>query len=552
MKRLIFLQLLLLLPFTLFAQLSPGDLHKVHKNLEGLENCTKCHSSGKRLSADKCLQCHTLLKERIEKKKGFHATVDAKHCEKCHVEHQGRTAELIYWKDGKDKFDHYKTGFDLEGAHQKLKCEQCHQPKNIKDKERLKKQKKDLKRTFLGLDQKCLSCHVDEHRGQFKGKNCIECHHLTSWKPAAKFDHQKTPFPLTGKHKKVKCEKCHKVVKNKPIGKDKTFLQFKLTKFQKCTDCHTDVHRGKLGKNCQKCHTTQGWARYSKKKFNHDLTSFPLKGRHRNVKCKECHKTKGTFKIARYQQCQDCHVDYHLGQFKDSKSKGKCETCHSEQGFSPSNFTLHDHENTRYPLKGAHKAVPCILCHKKVRFSKGETLQFRFKNLKCQTCHQDEHKGRVKAFLQKKSKLTGFDGCAHCHTVQSWEEVTFDHSLTKFALEGKHQDVDCKKCHKPDAGGVIQFSGLSKQCQGCHDDAHMGQFADRNGKVQCERCHAPKSWLAEKFDHNRDARFKLNGAHQKVACQQCHKKENIRGEMVVRFKPLKTSCKFCHGTEKNG
>ena len=40
----------------LSAQLSPGDLANAHKNLEGLENCTKCHEIGKKVLPEKCLK----------------------------------------------------------------------------------------------------------------------------------------------------------------------------------------------------------------------------------------------------------------------------------------------------------------------------------------------------------------------------------------------------------------------------------------------------------------------------------------------------------------
>jgi hypothetical protein len=60
------------------------------------------------------------------------------------------------------------------------------------------------------------------------------------------FDHGKTRFPLTGKHKTVACESCHKTtLKDTP---------------RRCIDCHRkdDVHRGRRP-NCEKCHVTTDW-----------------------------------------------------------------------------------------------------------------------------------------------------------------------------------------------------------------------------------------------------------------------------------------------------
>ena len=92
--------LLLLSGFQLaFAQLSPGDLSQAHSHLEGLSNCTKCHEIGKKVVATKCLSCHSILKERIDNKKGLHANVGYEDCFDCHSEHHGRKYQLIYWQD---------------------------------------------------------------------------------------------------------------------------------------------------------------------------------------------------------------------------------------------------------------------------------------------------------------------------------------------------------------------------------------------------------------------------------------------------------------------
>lgn len=534
---------------SLFAQLSPGKLHQVHKDLEGVENCTKCHVSGKKLTPGRCLDCHKLLKARIDKGEGLHANKDFKECQKCHIEHQGRKSQLIYWKEGRDNFNHEKTGFKLEGAHAKLKCEKCHNENNIVNKEKLKKQKKDLNHTFLGLDQRCLSCHIDEHRGQL-AENCTNCHNLEAWKPAPRFDHAKTKFILTGKHQKVECQKCHVVKTDKVIGEDKSYLNFKIQKFNRCLDCHKDQHQGRFGKKCEKCHTTRGWKDYNQRQFNHDLTPFPLKGRHKTVECAKCHKNPANWRIARYQQCIDCHENYHIGQFKDAQKARKCETCHTVEGFSPAKFTMEDHEKTDYPLKGAHKAVPCILCHKKVKRKNNTfTQQFKFSSTRCAACHKDPHGGQVDRYKKMKSQQKKMDGCEHCHSVEGWNLITFAHSLTKFNLEGRHQEVACQACHKPDKRTVVRFSGIAQQCENCHEDKHHGQFKADNGQTDCNRCHSPSGWKAEKFNHDRDARFKLTGAHQKVACKSCHPVEGQGKQKFVRYKPLAFSCQACHGNK---
>ncbi len=536
---------LLILAVNGMAQLSPGPLHKTHQKLEGLENCTQCHERGNQLSTERCLNCHQLLKERIEQGKGLHARPEFNKCQTCHVEHHGRDFDLIFWKNGQEAFDHQKTGYPLKGAHAKLKCQDCHNRQNITNPEQLLKQGKNLDKTFLGLNTKCLSCHLDEHRGQLETQ-CTKCHNFQAWKPAPGFNHDQTAFPLTGKHQKVKCEQCHAIQTDVPIGNDATYLRFKVERFKVCTDCHSDFHKGKLGTNCQSCHTTAGWKQYNKQAFNHDLTAFPLKGQHRFVPCEQCHRPGVNRKILKFQNCVDCHSDYHQGQL----SSNQCDWCHTVQGWLPTTFSLEAHQKTDYPLRGAHLAVPCNLCHQKETINGTiKTTRFKFTSVRCAACHSDPHDGQVEKYKKLISRLTNKDGCEHCHNVKSWNQVAFDHALTPFNLDGQHQNVRCLQCHKPNQQNVIQFVGLANQCASCHQDIHRGQFKQQDGRTDCAQCHTTLSWKAEKFDHNRNARFKLTGAHQKVACSGCHFVEQQGTESFVRYKPIAFSCKACHGTQ---
>ena len=188
-----------------YAQVSPGDLAKSHAHLEGISNCTQCHSVGKEVTREKCLACHKEIKAEIDAHKGFHSSkeVGMKNCAVCHSDHHGRNFDMI--RLDKKKFNHNLTGFALKGEHAKQECAACHTPERIKDPV-LKKRKG----TFLGLSQNCLSCHDDYHQGHLS-KNCTECHNFTSWKNATGFDHNKTRFPLLGKHRTVKCIDCHKM-----------------------------------------------------------------------------------------------------------------------------------------------------------------------------------------------------------------------------------------------------------------------------------------------------------------------------------------------------
>jgi hypothetical protein len=83
----------------------------------------------------------------------------------------------------------------------------------------------------------------------------------------------------------------------------------------------------------------------------------------------------------------DCHADNHRGQFKAGYSKGECQSCHDNNGFAPAHYTVADHARSRFPLLGAHLAVPCTQCHVVLRDSKGEYREYRMDDISCARCH---------------------------------------------------------------------------------------------------------------------------------------------------------------------
>ena len=548
MNKILVFGILVLSITSVSAQLSPGDLALPHEHLEGLENCTKCHEIGEKLSKYKCLACHTLLRERLEAGQGLHARAEYNECIDCHSDHQGKKFNLIWWKEGQQNFDHSKTGYSLQGKHQNQDCKKCHNSDNITDKQKYTSQGKNLDTTFLGLTKDCLSCHQDEHRGQLDTQ-CLKCHDYNAWKPVPHFDHNQTKFSLSGRHRSVDCVNCHKKINDRSNDRDQEYLKFSGLAFSNCNSCHRDPHSGRLGFSCKNCHSESGWRSVNNQDFNHDRTRFPLLGKHKDLSCKQCHRPNQSLTSMASKSCQNCHDDYHQGQFYHRQSKGACDECHTEEGFLPANFSVKQHNTTNYPLQGAHLAVPCNFCHTK---NVNNTIQFRFSSTACQICHRDPHNRQAEKFLSEKIAPEGKNSCQYCHTVESWASIEFDHNQTNFRLEGKHQSITCVSCHlrdDSDTSMIIRLKLNKNLCQDCHQDIHMGQFYSQNNKnvVLCDKCHTAQNWIASLFNHNRDSQFKLEGAHKKLDCSQCHKAIEKNGIVFVRFKPLSSSCSACHG-----
>jgi len=508
----------------LFSQISPGELTQGHAHLEGMAKCTQCHTLGAKVSNSKCLACHTEIRERIDQQKGYHASaaVKGKECVSCHNDHHGRAFQIVRFDPA--KFQHELTGYKLEGAHSRQNCIACHTSKYISN-----QKLKAKSQTYLGLNTKCLTCHTDYHQKTLS-ENCSNCHGPESFKPALKFSHARTKFPLVGKHQQVDCSKCHKT---ETRGGNK-FQHFSGVQFTNCTNCHIDVHQNKFGQNCKQCHSEFSFhnIQYTKN-FDHSKTGFNLVGKHTGVTCVSCHKTNFTDPL-KHNNCNDCHADYHKGQFAQSGKSPDCSKCHTVQGFTPSGFTIEQHNQGSFELKGAHMAVACNECHKKQ-----EGWRFRNIGKRCVDCHKDIHKTTMSP------KYYPEENCLNCHTENSWSSINFDHSKTDFQLTGIHSKTNCRACHyKKDNLGQVQqmFSGLPKTCISCHSDHHNKQF-ERNGITDCSECHGTENWKASRFDHDRTA-FKLEGAHQNVACAECHKPGT--GEKFVQYKIKNFKCETCH------
>jgi hypothetical protein len=508
------------------AQISPGALSEPHAHLEGISNCTKCHILREKVSNEKCLDCHQAIKARISGNRGYHSSpeVKGKDCASCHSDHHGVKFQMIRFDTA--QFNHSLTGYNLQGSHSEINCKSCHKRDFITDpgiKERAD--------TYMGLDQQCLTCHADYHQGALS-TDCAGCHDFNKFKPAQKFDHNRARFKLVGSHAEVDCAKCHKI----SVQNGKEIQQFKGLSFGKCTDCHRDIHANKFGQNCTQCHTMISFHQIKgMKSFNHSKTNYPLEGKHNQVACAKCHKA-GYSKKLRYNLCTDCHTDYHKKQFMVQGKTPDCSTCHSILGFDQSSFTIEQHNESPYPLKGAHLAIPCFECHKK-----NETWSFRQIGTNCIDCHKDIHASAMD------TKYYPEAACQTCHSNNSWVEIDFDHSKTGYALQGAHLRQSCRSCHfKVGDEGLVEqkFSQLTSSCTECHKDAHQKQFDESAGQG-CLKCHDYFDWKAGLFDHNL-TQFPLDGRHKNVSCNKCHPKVALAQITYTQYKLKEFRCESCH------
>ena len=425
-------------------------------------------------------------------------------CQSCHTTDS--------WKMRSDaRFDHTQTGFVLDGQHKTVACANCH---------------KDLK--FTGANNRCASCHTDVHKSEL-GSNCLRCHTTQTWQIADMIQkHQATRFPLVGVHASVPCQDCHTGISNNQfIGTPTTCIGCHRNDFTNTTNPNHPA--AGFSTNCAECHAVNAltW----NNPFDHNsLTRFPLTGAHKAVPCVSCHQNVA-FKSTPI-DCYPCHTSQFTSTTDPNHVTGgfptNCNTCHTTTVWRPSTFT---HDNTRFPLTGAHRAVACNQCH--------TNNQYTTLSTNCVDCHRSDFASTTSPNHQ----AGGFpQNCTMCHTTISWQPASFDHNTTKFPLTGFHLTLQCQSCH---VNNNYQIS--YSNCYQCHS----ADFAGTNNpnhqssgfSTNCVQCHSTTSWDGASFDHS-STKFALTGAHASVQCQACHVNNN--------YTIVYSNCYQCHSTDFTG
>jgi hypothetical protein len=427
-------------------------------------------------------------------------------CEACHTVQNE-------WK--KNTFKHesgdYK-GYKLEGKHKDVECNLCHPRTEITFKE-FNKGKKVAVGTFVTVkSEQCSDCHYDVHKGQFKDQKCAACHTVQDeWKKNT-FKHESEDYrgyKLIGKHAAVKCELCHvrSKIEFKEFNKGKKVSvgKFKPIEYKKCITCHKDIHKGKYEQECKKCHTPYTW---EPTEFLHDPLSFELKGSHRVVTCKECHKVALAYK-GLDSSCVQCHKDPHLNQFGLN-----CNDCHGQAEWIPVSYTHHS-----YQVRGIHNSIDCIACHQ--RGYPGDYVGLAANN--CYECHTTEYQSAANHLSSGYSQ-----DCTDCHSLSgTWKQtVTFSHPT--FNFRGAHLGLknDCAKCHgtiEPQAGTT------DDDCYNCHSTSGMAttkyegvsspSHVALGYSTSCTDCHTESAWSPASSTHQS---YQLTGLHSSLSCESCH------------------------------
>ena len=256
--------------------------------------------------------------------------------------------------------------------------------------------------------------------------------------------------------------------------------------------------------------------------FNHDATSFPLVGAHRQLQCSQCHlggKYKGLPTT-----CENCHN----GQMADGKPQNhvmttqSCNVCHAVLAWSPATFR-HDlamvtgqcstcHNGQQATGKSQNHIMTtqqCDTCHKVTAWiPAGFQHDLAMVSGRCSTCHNGQQ-----ATGKSQNHIMTTQECDSCHRVTAWTpSMMTNHPNPK--LIGAHSVLDCKVCHTQSIPTAFFRDGTQFGfCANCHtrDYTFPGPGAHKNNPVT-------KTPFASMQDS-----LRVN-----AMCSQCHKHADYR------------------------
>ncbi len=570
--------------FELAGQHKAADCRSCHTNLEFSKinsDCISCHTDLHQGTVGKdCSKCHSPKSWIVEDINGLHQkgrfpllgnhlTADCQQCHSryvdlyfeplnidcysCHVSDYNSTQSPNHASAGFStacQDCHSITSalwetvnvvhdfFPLIGGHAISDCFACHEPGG----------------NFTGLSSDCIACHEDDYNNPNNDPNhiaanfptdCQQCHTIYGWSPST-FDHNLTAFQLTGAHIATDCSSCHS------SGYTGTPTD--------CFACHENDYNSTTDPNhaasgfpteCAVCHNTTAWI---PAEFDHNLTSFPLTGKHVTVDCQQCHSSGYTGTPT---DCYSCHQqDYENVQDPNHVLGGystDCTECHTTNGWDDlANF---DHNITQFPLTGAHITTDCGSCHQQ---------GYNNTPTECFSCHETDYNNTT----DPNHTAAGFPTtCEDCHETNAWTPATFDHDGQYFPIySGKHAGEwnQCSDCHEvPNNYSIFTCISCHEHNQQEMDDKHQGVQGYIYASEECYACH-PTGEKGNAFNHS-SSNFPLTGAHTSLDCQQCHQSgySGTPTECIACHQDhfnnstnpshtqlgLSTECETCHSTE---
>src|ERR1700730_10677596 len=475
-------------------------------------------------------------------------------------------------------FDHFSTGFELEGVHRELPCESCH-----------------INAIFKGTPRNCGTCHIQGSSYNATPKttthipssnNCAACHNTIAFRPDVHFEHREVMGSCVSCHNGViaqgkgpthpatsqNCAACHSVLTWNPTT----------------TVDHTQIPLAVAGF----CIIGHNGTQATGKPANHLVTS---------LECGDCHLTT-TWLGADFDHtgirtgCATCHngVKAVGKQGNHMPTTNTCESCHTTGiGTKTPNWTPSLFDHTQMTVS------TCATCHSgAVKISTGVVSGMPATHvppipstIDCGVCHGNTPRAEtwtvLAASIATLHSGLSVSNCLMCHAGQSFAGVPAPYipmsisgvSPYKAApLSPPHIPImvgsDCSACHGAayQAGGfgpatamnAAKHAFVSTSCNACHDTgrsfyvgsgtplqlrpadhASSGDPAMATG--DCSGCHTTTDWNSTAMPSG----HMPNPANLK--CAQCHTTAptDYTPATLAAYPILHTgisgNCGLCHG-----
>jgi len=414
------------------------------------------------------------------------------------------------------RFDHFKTGFEITGAHKRAKCESCH---------------KDG--VFKGTPKKCKGCHSRNTRIQatpepndrlhtVAGKNnCSNCHETLTF-TGAKFHTEGVVLKAA-----VACSTCHSANGGAQKPPSDEIHVDALSQGRDCGSCHSvgkqwhaavvDHTDPKMQTNCVRCHRDN--------KLN-------LAGHFKLDTCENCHS---------YPSFSNGRMDHTNAEVLTTE----CSACHRRvqplgKAASPKNDQFH--------LSATVASQSCGNCHSPTQaWTAAKVDHASFGPSDCYQCHANDKSG-----VTAHAPLTM---CGACHAYSTgFTQSNMDHAARGSATcrschnrvtplgtaEGPPNDSyhttgaaaqsDCGSsgCHSvnvPFGSAGVDHTLAANQTNCARAGCHLGKDAEAPaphvGLTSCHSCHSRNAgWASANMDHS------AVGGKQ---CKTCHSRTQPLG-----------------------
>ena len=239
--------------------------------------------------------------------------------------------------------------------------------------------------------------------------------------------------------------------------------------------------------------------------FDHDASSFPLRGRHEDVGCEACH-LRGIFK-GTPRDCATCHEQNNprgalAMPTRHVQTIDACDTCHSTAGFSGARFShvgvmpggcASCHDGIRAPGKPVvHPATnaSCDQCHRLSGFLPVGNVPANHipyaANATCTACHTSADFSVMPTLTAIHANAPSTTGnCAQCHGSAAPSFAIPAANFSIVGLPGDHlpTSASCETCHvgagssiaaapvvdgASFGGSLMNHAGISGNCVACH------------------------------------------------------------------------------------